>query len=434
MFKDVLIIMLMLLIIFLIFKYIKLNNSHKNLKMLFNDVGDLVCFKDKNGDIVSANKGFCHVFNIDESFTGMTMDELKTLNEDKNIELEKCIQGDRETIKQKKTLVFEETFKMRCGVKKNYKVIKTPVYDESKALVGIVCVARDITDKLKRRELERVAKDREKSLEKLEQYTQIKTEFFANLSHEFRTPLNLILSAIKMKDIYRENYKNNGSLNLEKHEYYSKVIKQNTLRLIKLVNNIIDISKYETNYLQVNLESCNIISFIENIVLSVNEFAKEKNLTLIFDTNIEECIIETDLDKMERIILNLLSNSVKFTPSGGKILVNIISNENELEIYVSDTGIGIPNEKREFIFERFFQVDKSISRNREGSGIGLSLVKAFVEVLNGEVTINDSNDSNGVEFKIKLPKSASNILKRNIAIRESINVEVINIEFSDIYD
>lgn len=434
MFKDVLIIMLMLLVIFLICKYIKLNNKYKILKTLFNDVGDLVCFKDKNGDIVSANKGFCHVFNIDESFIGMTMEELKILNQDKKIELEKCIAGDKRAIQEKKTLVFEETFKMRCGVNKIYKVIKTPVYDESKALVGIVCVARDITDKLKRRELERIAKDREKSIEKLEQYTQIKTEFFANLSHEFRTPLNLILSAVKMKDIYIEDYKNNGYLNLEKHEYYSKVIKQNTLRLIKLVNNIIDTSKYEANYLQCNLENCNIIEFIENIVLSVSEIAKEKNLSLIFDTNIEECIMQTDLDKMERIILNLLSNSVKFTPSGGEILVNIIDTQNELEIYVSDTGIGIPKEKREFIFERFFQVDKSISRNREGSGIGLSLVKAFVEVLNGEITINDYNNGSGVEFKIKLPKSLSNISKKNIVMRENINVEVINIEFSDIYD
>ncbi|MDF2879427.1 MAG: sensor signal transduction histidine kinase, partial [Clostridia bacterium] len=155
-----------------------------------------------------------------------------------------------------------------------------------------------------------------------------------------------------------------------------------------------------------------------------------------FDTDIEEKIVACDSDKIERIILNLLSNAIKFTKSGGKIEVTLADADDTIKISIKDTGIGIPKEKQNFIFERFIQIDKSLSRNREGSGIGLSLVKSLVELHNGNISVN-SVHGQGSEFIIVLPAfvlpQAEVSLDFPSAPIES-KIDRINIEFSDIYN
>lgn len=270
----------------------------------------------------------------------------------------------------------------------------------------------------------------ENKLSEILEYDKLKTEFFANISHELRTPLNVIWSTLQLIEIL----KNNNQLEICMKKDYHGVMKQNCLRLIRLINNLIDITKIDGNYLTLELYNQNIVSVIEDIVMSVVNYAESHEITLVFDTDVEEKIMAFDSDKMERIILNLLSNAIKFTPKGGEIDVTINDLGNYIRISVKDTGVGIPKEELSNIFERFTQVDKSLSRQNEGSGIGLSLVKSLVALHEGNIYVK-SEHGFGSEFIIELPARLKEDckLKTEEYSSDSKYVDRINIEFSDIY-
>ena len=163
-------------------------------------------------------------------------------------------------------------------------------------------------------------------------------------------------------------------------------MKQNCYRLLRLVNNLIDITKIDSGFMELNLKNVNIIEVVENITLSTAEYIESKSRTIIFDTDIEEKIMAIDPEQMERVILNLISNATKFTSPGDTIEVTIYDKDKYILISIKDTGIGIPQDKLDSIFERFKQVDPLLSRRSEGSGIGLSLVKSLVEMHNGNIS------------------------------------------------
>lgn len=182
-----------------------------------------------------------------------------------------------------------------------------------------------------------------------------------------------------------------------------------------------------------NLSNENIVQVTEDVVQSVSEYIHGKGLSIIFDTDTEEKIIACDPEKIERIILNLISNAIKFSNPGGSIFVNIFDKNDTVEIWVEDTGVGIEGKYLKDIFERFQQVDKSLSRNAEGSGIGLSLVKSIVEMHGGNIDV-ESEVGKGSIFKIKLPVRT---IKNTEVIKEARQmnnrIQMINVEFSDIY-
>ncbi len=243
-----------------------------------------------------------------------------------------------------------------------------------------------------------------------------------------------MLSTLQLLNLIGANKTNTDSK--DKISKYYNIMKQNCYRLLRLVNNLIDITKIDAEYFKLNLKNENIISTIEDITLSVTDYAKNKGLDIIFDTNVEEKTMACDADKIERIMLNLLSNAIKFTSSGGSIFVNILDKDSSIMVSVKDTGVGIPKDKQLSIFKRFVQVDKSLSRKREGSGIGLSLVKSLIELHNGTIKIN-SEYGKGSEFIIELPvkvlPESENITSDEDLAKES-NIQRIKIEFSDIYD
>ncbi|MBU3097905.1 MULTISPECIES: ATP-binding protein [Clostridium] len=259
------------------------------------------------------------------------------------------------------------------------------------------------------------------------------TEFFSNLSHELRTPLNIILCTLQLLDTYTMN----GELNDKERKFqkYSGIMKQNCFRQLRLVNNMIDITKLDAGFLDLNLQNCNIVNVIESVTMSVAEYIKTKSIKLIFDTDIEECIMSFDPEKIERVILNLLSNSIKFTRAGGSMMVNMYDKGENIIISVKDTGIGIPKDKLNIIFDRFRQVDRSITRRQEGSGIGLSIVKSLVELHGGTISVL-SEYGRGTEFIIVLP--VTELTKENdicgvFETQSQERIEKIHIEFSDIY-
>ena len=265
------------------------------------------------------------------------------------------------------------------------------------------------------------------------EYEKLRTDFFANISHELRTPLNVIFSAEQMLDLLLR--KEPIEDNKYKISKYMNIIKQNCYRLIRLIGNLIDITKMDAGYFEINLQNNDIVKVVEDITLSVAEYIENKSINLIFDTEFEEKIIACDLEKIERIMLNLLSNAVKFTPENGDIFVDVYEKDYKIFISVKDTGIGIPEPLQDAIFERFIQADKSTSRNREGSGIGLSLVRSLVELHGGSISLV-SEYGKGAEFILELPDRTINIEEKYDINNNCINnefVERIHIEFSDIY-
>ena len=166
---------------------------------------------------------------------------------------------------------------------------------------------------------------------------------------------------------------------------------------MKLINNLIDITKIDSDSYDLNLQNHDIVKLIEEIVFSVEEYANRKRIELIFNSEIKEKVIACDLFSIKRIILNLLSNAIKFTDEADTIEVNICDKEGSIFISVKDTGIGIPKDRQKIIFERFGQADKSFTRNSEGSGIGLSLVKSLVEMHGGKIRFK-SEYGKGNEF------------------------------------
>ena len=261
----------------------------------------------------------------------------------------------------------------------------------------------------------------------------MKNEFFANLSHEFKTPLNIILGTMQLinKNIEKNNIFYDENFNLKK---YNHVIKQNSYRLLKLVNNLVDITRIDAGYYNIKRTNQNIVEIVEDITMSISQYAEEKGINLIFDTDEEEIIIGCDPDKIERITLNLLSNAIKYTDYGGEIKVSINLKKDKVYISVKDNGVGISEEGIKTVFERFVQDSNGIDRRCEGSGIGLSLVKSLVEMHGGSISVN-SKINEGSEFKFELPNKKVIEDKANTNIREASHskIEKCNIEFSDIY-
>lgn len=274
-----------------------------------------------------------------------------------------------------------------------------------------------------------------KNLKHAVEIESLKTEFFANLSHEFKTPLNIILSTVQLVMNYIE-------VNNEYPDYnmFNKClsnIKQNSYRILKIANNLIDMSKIDGNFYSINMGNYNIVEVVENIVQSLAEYMKDNKRNIIFDTIEEEIITACDPDQIERIILNLLSNAMKFTSHGGNIYVDMEVNDrcNKVIIKISNDGEKINFEDRLRIFERFTQSESLLTRRAEGTGIGLTLVKSLVKLHNGEVYVNTEFEE-GTQFCIELPIRKMKNFKNNNVREKSIvsKVEKFNIEFSDIYN
>lgn len=267
----------------------------------------------------------------------------------------------------------------------------------------------------------------------LKKYDENRTKLFTNISHELKTPINVIYGAHQLLDMQL----NNNITDIDKCKNYNSMIKQNSFRLIRLINNLLDMSKIDDTVYEIKRENIDIVQAVESIIFSVSEFIKEKGISIIFDTDMEEKIIAVDPDKLERIILNLISNAIKFTDGGGTIFVNIYTNPKYVYISVKDTGIGIDEAHQQIIFDRFAQIDDSLSRNAEGTGIGLTLVKSLMQLHGGDVTLT-SSPGNGSDFTLRFPNEQlslnENLNKTDYKTKSYKNkIERIEIEFSDIY-
>ena len=390
---------------------IKLKKEIEEKNILFDIItkkaGDLITIVDNNKNIKYLNDESCNVLGYSRGeLIGKKLDEI--------------VIGGTNILYTNK---FQE-ISLRCknGETIDIETISSPTSENNED--GWILIARNITY---RRDL----KNLKEKYDEIKIHNKLKSDFFANLSHELKTPLNIFYSIIQVLDLNVEKDANDFK---QAYKKYNKGLKVNFYRMFKMITNLIDLTKFDSNFEKVKFNNYDIVKLCEDISLSVITYAEQKNIEIVFDTEKEEEIIRCNGEYMERIMLNILSNAIKFTPRGGEIFINLFFDNEFVHIKIRDSGIGVPKEKIDSIFEKFVRVDKSFNRENEGSGIGLSIVKSLVELLEGEISLK-SEENKGSEFTISLP---------NIKLNEKdlyemptdhiVDAQKITLELSDIYD
>jgi signal transduction histidine kinase/DNA-binding response OmpR family regulator/ligand-binding sensor domain-containing protein len=233
--------------------------------------------------------------------------------------------------------------------------------------------------------------------EKLQELDQAKSRFFANISHEFRTPLTLISGCLE--DLARSSAEDKDRMRI-------RVMQKNSERLRQLIEQLLDLSKLENGKLRLNVRPVSPGNFLKAMISSFSSWAEQKSISLSVDLSENPITAYMDEDIMEKVVENLLSNAVKFTPFGGRVTFTGHWTNEDLTIGISDNGPGIPPEKIHRIFERFYQVDDYSTRRHEGSGIGLALVKELVSLHHGRISV-ESQPGDGTVFRFTIPINES---------------------------
>ena len=292
-------------------------------------------------------------------------------------------------------------------------VLLSPIVDENGIITHFVAVKEDITEKKKNIEELIIAK------EKAEEMNRLKSNFLANMSHELRTPLVGIVGC--------SEFLCNDLTNPELNEM-ANIIYDSSKRLSETLNLILDLSKIESDKIELTLEKFDIITASTEIVNSFKEFAKRKGIYLKSEFESPKFTVNLDILAVRSIISNLVNNAIKFTNTGG-VTVNLspekVNDKNFVVIKVIDTGVGISKENHNLIFEEFRQVSEGLDRNFQGSGLGLSITKKFVEKLHGTINIY-SELSKGSTFTVKLPLSSD----KQISIESESKKEIKPLQFN----
>lgn len=320
----------------------------------------------------------------------------------------------------KSTICHEKMEIIKNGSKAYYNVSYHPILNMEGNISELLVAGVDVTTEVEKRK-------------QLEDVLELKDEFLYLMSHEFKTPLAVINAAVQsLEHIY-------GNQIPDKAKVLVENIKQNTYRQLRLVNNLLDITKMNADQIKIRKQNIDIVHLGRVITESVAIYAQQKGVEISFDSNLTRRVIGIDDEKFERILLNLLSNAIKFTPSGKKVVVSLSAklykNKRMICIEVKDQGIGIPLEKQKIIFERFGQVDSLLTRQAEGSGIGLFLVKLIVNALDGEIFV-ESEVGKGSAFTVMLPSKKEKSNSKELTDRRFSDcrlVQSIATEFSDIY-
>lgn len=272
----------------------------------------------------------------------------------------------------------------------------------------LVVVGAFLYDRTRRSEffLQKEIEDRNLELAdnqlRLQELDEAKTRFFANVSHELRTPLTIMLGTT---ETLRERKVTDLQSRFE-------VLHANGLRLLGLIDNLLDLVRFDQGDDKVNREAVDAEVFLRGIINGMSHLTDRKDLRLDFEAKTDLPVLALDQDKLEKILLNLLINSVKFTSFGGTISVSVKYEEGMFNFVVEDNGIGMSEEKQEQIFSRFWQADTSSNRKFRGSGIGLSLVKSLVDLMEGEIRV-ESVEGEGSSFYVSIPAEESTLLGNN---------------------
>jgi signal transduction histidine kinase len=284
----------------------------------------------------------------------------------------------------------------------SYKLYLEKLEEKKQHLEDIERMNTDLERKVKERtqELEVVNQKLQESNRELQRANSLKSEFLANMSHELRTPLNAIIGFSEL--LLDRSF---GVLTDEQRDYVADILSSGR-HLLELINDILDLSKIEAGKMKLNQETFDLAPVVEEALALLRVEAGRKRIELGSEIEPPALEVRADRNKLKQIMYNLLSNAVKFTPAGGRVTLRATETEEHFSVAVTDTGIGIQQEDQERIFQAFTQVDASYSRKYQGTGLGLTLVKKFVEMHGGLVTLN-SRYGEGSTFVITIPRSPS---------------------------
>lgn len=258
---------------------------------------------------------------------------------------------------------------------KTISVRMTPLFDDNTKLWGILAVLQDVT--------------RERKLEDL------RREFVGDVSHELRTPLTYLQG-------YTEALLDGMEQNQEERNKYLNIILEETLRLRRLVDELLDLSNMEAGHLDIKKNNVSIKYIVEKISNKVRPICQNKNIELVVHIQEEIPLIVADEDRIEQVLINLVDNAIRYSPGGSKVIIKARPSEDGVIVSVKDSGPGIPQEELPFIWERFYKVDKSRERKKSGTGLGLAIVKKIIELHSGRVWAQNCEEG-GTEFSFYLP-------------------------------
>ena len=238
---------------------------------------------------------------------------------------------------------------------------------------------------------------------------EAKLQFFINISHEIRTPMTLIINPLE-KLIAANKDKETGKTYM--------MIYRNAKRILRLINQLMDIRKIEKGQMQMHFSETNLVGFINDLMMTFDNTARQKNISFSFEHKEDTLMGWIDINNFDKILMNLLSNAFKYTPNNGKVCVCISQGENPnakgplknyIEIKVTDTGIGLDENQKEHIFERFYQISGNGVHNQGGTGVGLHLTRSLVEMHYGTITAENNPDQQGSTFTVRIPKGCDHI-------------------------
>lgn len=291
-------------------------------------------------------------------------------------------------------------------------------------------IEMELNNRLEKSNIENMSKiELMQLIAQLKESKELQEKFLLNISHDLRNPINVILSVLQC--LKYDDDSTNKTLLVKRREY-KDIIRRNSLKIVKLIDNLIDSSKLEKNYYNLKRSNVEIISMIESTVTSTEKYAEAKGIRVIFDTNMEEFVCAVDPEAIDRIVMNLLSNAIKFSKSESEILVSVVVDDKDIKISVKDEGEGISEEDQKLIFNRFVQVSKRKYNEHSGSGIGLDLVN-YLSVAHGGTVSLYSEENKGSQFIVSIPITLLKDEDINYEIGGRSKVEQLEVEFSDIY-
>jgi len=385
----------------------KLIRNEKYFKTLFETAPDGIFEINKAGIITNCNREFAN------SVNSIKADIIGTLASKFN-ENKKTYTQLFEKLKKEGSIESELIQKNSDGSTTVVWRKVTAIYDKDNNFAGALIYNRDIS---KIKETEQLLID---AKNKAEESDKLKSAFLSNMSHEIRTPLNAIIGFSKLVS--------KDGIDINEKQKFSNYININSKLLLNLINDIIDISKIEANQLNINKKEFILNSLFNELEILFNSQLKEsvKNLSLTVEIPTQLFFVNTDDLRLKQILINLISNAIKFTEQGG-IIFGFRVEGNKVNIFVKDTGIGIPKNKIDLVFNRFVRVH-SIEYKQKGTGLGLAIVKSLVDLLDGEISIKSKINS-GTEFNILLPNSI--IIKNNNTSLKQLEVDNNSVDWSD---
>jgi PAS domain S-box-containing protein len=388
---------------------IEIEKSKNYLESILRSVNDFIIVVTLDGNINNLNNIVCTKLGYEyNNLIGNKVTSLFTLEVQTKVETLLLKYSGGQSGENLQYLGIETFIRKNDGLDIPVILSITPLISEIGIIQGAVFTATDITERKK------IEEELRKEKERAEKLSRIKSNFLANMSHELRTPMVGILGFSELLASVIED---------SEQKQFAEMIHKGGTRLMRTLNQILDISLVESDKLELKISEFDIVSLINDVIHFFDLVAEKKSLYLKIDTDFNELILKQDIGLTRQVLNNLINNAIKFTKNGGvsiKLNKELIEEKEFVVIRVIDTGIGIPSDKIDLIWEEFRQVSEGEGRSFEGTGLGLSLTKKFVELLGGKIIIEESTLEKGSTFKLLLP----------VALNDTANFIPVNSETS----